>query len=136
MLTEREAAGRSTLSNNPMGKNSAMVDPEHVPAFVKWRGDDLGSNLWYYLPTGLHLSLTMLAAVATVFVPSFVVRRDCVLLEQNSDEDDLENWWRVTDGNRQEIEAQLNHVHVRDLLGTETSDESLLQEVAEAIATS
>lgn len=112
-----------------------MVDPDHIPSFVEWRDQgDLRLTVWNYLNYGLRLDLDTLAAVSALFAPSFVEREGCVLLASNSDEDNFATWWNRTNGNRHAVESQLNHVHLRDLLGVETTDERLLAEVAETVS--
>jgi len=114
-----------------------MVDPEHIPSFVEWRDQSATDlSVWYFMSRGLQLNLDTLAVAATLFAPSFVERGRCVLLTANSDEADFETWWQLSKGDSQAVEAQLNHVHLPDLLRVAASDVRLLAEVADAIASS
>jgi len=115
---------------------ASPVNPEHVPSFAEWShmaGQDM--TIWNFL-TARGLDLDLLAALATLFVPAFVERLDCVLLAENSDEETFDHWWEITGGSRAGVEGQLNHVHVGDILGVEAGDRRLLREVAEAVAVS
>ena len=58
-----------------------------------------------------------LKAYQEIFWPNFIEHDGCVLLAfEASDEVTYQQWFRQTGGNKQKIEAVLNHRHIVDLL--------------------
>jgi hypothetical protein len=74
---------------------------------------------------------TLAAAFATLFWPTFVESRGCVLLAERYDEDAFEAWRQSLNGDRRGIEAVVNHVHIWDIFDPDA--EGMPGDVLEAL---
>ena len=94
-----------------------------VTGFDEWSaGDSDRSSLWNFMQEDPRFDLPLMTAVSSVIWPEFVVRKDCVLLLENSDEDDFIRWSELEPTDV--VEWQLNHVHISDFTsGVHVSDE-------------
>jgi hypothetical protein len=74
-------------------------------------------------------------AFARLYWPAFVERRGCVLLEHRADDEAISAWLEHGDGDTQQVEGMLNHVHLWDELPTEQNavEDEVLMEVGSTI---
>lgn len=106
--------------------------PELEQARIANRGKEL--TLWdVFAWVSTPLSL---AAVATLLSPQFVEVRGCVLRADRYWPETFARWWEELRGDRQRIEAVVNHEHLADLYLNSSSrpdrrfDEALARVVA------
>ena len=115
--------------------HKVTLDPESIPSFVEWRDSqpDMELGVLDFLQR-VDPDIEIVAGIMALVDPRLVERGECVLLADNSDEDDFENWTRIADGDTRVVERQLNHVHVRDMFSAEPRMDALFEEVAQSIA--
>lgn len=66
-------------------------------------------------------------AYANLFWPKFVEHEGCVLRDEAFEIESFNTWMQSTDGNRREVEAVINHVHILDIFGNEAATPTLDQ---------
>ncbi len=93
------------------------LDPAWLPAFQQWKQEhtswipDFG--FWNYL--NLRADADLAAAFTKLFWPDFVEVDGCVLLARSYDPENFAHWMQHLQGNRRDVESQLNHTHIGDL---------------------
>jgi hypothetical protein len=83
------------------------------------------------------VSTPQLVAVSSLFWPEFIEFRGCVVLAVNTSQAGLQKWWDDTSGDREKIQAALNHAHLYDFVVYEEQTDvrlAALEGVAERIA--
>ena len=78
-----------------------------------WMMETGRPGFWQYLNIVAHEE--MAAAFATLFWPEFIEVEGCVLLREHYEAANFASWKDTLKGDRQQIEAMINHVHLCDL---------------------
>lgn len=96
-------------------------DPMNLPRAARWRASFSGSpGLLEFL--GEQGGATLALAFASLFWPSFIEVRGCVILEERYDGRNFEEWWQKLGGNCSDVEAAVNHVHLWDVFDPDDED--------------
>lgn len=67
-----------------------------------------------------------------IFPPRWVEERGCVIRGDVFEQDNFEQWWAASSGNRTGVEASLNHLHLWDMLpNTDEKDYGELWDLGE-----
>ena len=73
-------------------------------------------------------------AIARLVWPTFIDVEGCVVLKEHYDQGSFEEWWESTGGDRQAVEAVINHVHLWDVFhGAEDADGGELDQLADLL---
>lgn len=66
-------------------------------------------------------------AYANLFWPKFTEHDGCILRDEAFEIENFNTWMQSTAGNRREVEAVINHVHILDIFGNEAATPTLQQ---------
>jgi hypothetical protein len=93
------------------------LDNSLLPIFQKYKQENESwipnFSPWSYL--NLRADYDLAAAFSKLFWPDFIEVEDYVLLAENYEQTNFEDWKKRFNGGRHDIEAMINHVHIRDL---------------------
>ncbi len=84
-----------------------------------------------------NVDVTAAVILSDLFYPELVIVRGCLLLADQYEHDNFTEWWTTLEGNTQDIERVVNHLHIWDLFTPagpieEQALELLAQRVAQA----
>ncbi len=103
---------------------SMQLDTNLLPDFSQLRSQvDWKYSLHNYIES--RGSTELAVAFTQLFWPEFIVRNDCVIRADGFDNQNFDQWWAQTSGNRRAIECAMNVLHTRDLV---PSDETVLDD--------
>lgn len=60
-------------------------------------------------------SFKLAVAFGWLFWPEFIIHDDCVFYKKNFSKDGYQSFMKATEGNKQSVEAVMNHLHIYDL---------------------
>jgi hypothetical protein len=97
-----------------------LLDSALLPDYSRLRSQaDWDYSLRNYIES--RGSVELAVAFAKLFWPDFVERRGCVILSDGFTEDNFAAWWDRLGGDCVAIERVLNHLHVGDLVPSDTT---------------
>ena len=110
------------------------LDTSWLPKFTA----DKSLVSWEYLLDNIiegYADYEVAIAFTNLYWPNFVERRGCIVRAEFAT-DALDRCWDSTGGNREQIELVLNHLHIADIIPSESgaADERLLSYLGQSIA--
>ncbi|HSR68676.1 MAG TPA: hypothetical protein VLU25_12120 [Acidobacteriota bacterium] len=89
-----------------------FFDLASVPGIRRWLSGKHGS-VWDYLRVNGGAELAV--AFTALYWPGFIEVDECVLLRENYQPRNFDEWWKELRGDRSRVEEIINHVHLWDL---------------------
>ncbi|PRX49391.1 tetratricopeptide repeat protein [Prauserella shujinwangii] len=97
-------------------------DPMTLPEAAAWRrSHEPPPSLQDYVAE--QVSVSKAVSVSTLIVPTFILNRGCILVRMLFEEESFFVWWKQLNGNKQEIEKMINHLHLWDLFDVQSDQE-------------
>jgi hypothetical protein len=91
-------------------------------------------KFWDYLAA--HGTYELAAAFSRLFWPEFVEVEGCVLLAEKYDAQNFVQWQHQLAGDRHQLEAVINHLHVYDLFPNDPGDhldQAVLEDISQTL---
>ena len=96
-----------------MDEEAPTLDATILPIYQQWKRNGEWLSLWDYAT--MRGDPDLAAAFSKLFWPDFVEVEGCVFLEERYRRASFAEWDTLFQGDRQRIEAMINHTHIYDL---------------------
>lgn len=94
--------------------------------FQKYKSEhgSLNSDLLEY--ASHNGSFDLLISFIEILYPDVIEYMDCIILKNNFDEVNFNEWMEKLDNNKSQVESLLNHLHLYDLFSMDNDENELL----------
>jgi hypothetical protein len=115
---------------------SPVLNTELLSAFMESKRENESwvpdFDIWDYLSLSANADLA--AAFFKLFWPDFVETDGCIILRHNYSAEGFARWLEHFEGNKTQVEAMVNHVHILDLFPMSPKDDEHKEELHEFLA--